>query len=70
MSPRVVTPLKLAIVASGLTISELSNASGISKVQISRLSAGQHRPLPPTARALADALGATTTDLWPESEAA
>jgi transcriptional regulator with XRE-family HTH domain len=68
MGQRRVTPLKIAIVSSGMTIRELSEASGVSDTQISRLSGGHNKPNLLTQRALAEALNTTVDALWPELE--
>lgn len=68
MSPRVATPLKLAVVASGMTLTELSERSGVSVRSISRLSREPgSTPNRLTARALADALNTSVEALWPET---
>lgn len=70
---RPVTPLKIAIVTSGMTVAEVAERSGVSHRTITRLArAGENptSPSPLTRRALADALGKPAEELWPESVAA
>lgn len=62
------TPLKIAIVSSGLTAREVARRVGKDEQTISRWS-NDARPVPVTARiALATVLGTTVEALWPESE--
>jgi transcriptional regulator with XRE-family HTH domain len=64
--PRVITPLKLAIVRSGRTQREVAEAIGISEKKLSLVANGLHVD-DGTRQAIAAELGQTVTDLWPTS---
>jgi DNA-binding XRE family transcriptional regulator len=54
-------------VASGLRQSDLARLTGLSEPQINRIEVGRSVPKLTTARALADALGATVDELFPRT---
>jgi transcriptional regulator with XRE-family HTH domain len=61
-----VTPLKIAIVSSGKTIVQLAQETGFGETDISRWANGRHVPIKRTRIALAEALGKSVEDLFPE----
>jgi len=62
-----VTPLKLAIVASGLRAYEVADRIGRSEPELSRWATGRRTPPEDVQRALADVLGQPAEALFPES---
>lgn len=64
-----VTPLKLAIVASGRTATDVAREAGIHPTHLSRIANGLHAD-DAMQTAIATALGMQTADLWPEDVAA
>lgn len=64
-----ITPLKIEITRSGLTVGRLAVLSGVSERTIHRLSRTvDTRPHRPTARALATVLDVPVNVLWPGFE--
>jgi plasmid maintenance system antidote protein VapI len=61
-----VTPLKLAIVASGRTQRDIAQEIGVDEGHLSRIVNGLHCS-DPMRDALCDALGKTVDELWPAS---
>lgn len=66
---RSVTPLKLAIVASGQTQREVATAAGLTEARLSLIVNGHHCDHD-TRSALADVLGQPAADLFPGQAAA
>ena len=63
------TPLRIAIAASGRTISEVAEASGVERTKLSRIVNGLHAD-EATRDAIASVLGKHTDDLFPGYEQA
>lgn len=73
VEPRQVTPLKMAIVASGFTTQEIADRIGVHASVLSRWAAEPNKrrvPKVDQALALAGALGKTVDELWPETDRA
>lgn len=60
------TPLKLAIVASGIRQKDIATKVGLDEATMSRIVNGWHCD-DATRRKIAKALGRTVTDLWPDT---
>lgn len=67
---RTVTPLKLAVVASGRFQRDIAAEIGVDQHQFSRWVNGLHCPEPSTRQAIADVLGRQVTELWPQEAVA
>ncbi len=67
--PRVVTPLRLAIVESGRTQREVADEIGLHESRLSLIVNGLHCD-DRTRDAIAAALGRNVSELWPEGERA
>lgn len=63
------TPLKLAIVASGLRQKDIAETIGMDEASLSRIVNGLHADEPTRAK-LAAAVGRTPDELWPSDEQA
>lgn len=63
------TPLKQAIFAAGLKQKDIAAEIGVSEVTLSRIVNGLHAPDRTRAK-IADALGKTVEDLWPDNDRA
>lgn len=64
---RRITPLRRAIFESRRTQAEIAREVGIDPGHMSKIANGLHAP-EPTRQKIADALGRTITDLWPEDD--
>jgi transcriptional regulator with XRE-family HTH domain len=67
---RPVTPLKIAIVSSGITIRELAARIGRHESDLSRWALGRRIPPLEVAQALARELGSTVDELFPPAQRA
>ncbi len=68
--PALVSPLKLAIVASGKTQREVAAAAGTDEYRLSRIVNGREVPPPDLRSALADVVGVPVSQLWPAQDLA
>lgn len=66
--PRQVTPLKLAIVASGYTMREIATRADVRENDLSRYARGMFQPRAAAAARIAGALGTTVESLWPSEQ--
>lgn len=67
--PRIVTPLRLAIVASGRTQREVAETAHLGESRLSLIVNGHWNPDEATRQAIADALHRSVDELWPADEA-
>lgn len=67
MSPRV-SPLRIAIVSSGIPQYEVAEKVGIHRTTLSHIIHGGERAKPEVREALARVLNTTVEALWPEDE--
>lgn len=67
---RTVTPLKLAIVATGRTQRDIASAVGLDEVQFSRVVNGHRTPSVVLAVLIAAAVSCSVEQLWPNQEVA
>lgn len=65
-----VTPLKIAIVSSGLTMREIAQRIGRHEAEVSKWANDARPATRSTKIALAGALNTTVAELWPDDEAA
>jgi transcriptional regulator with XRE-family HTH domain len=66
MSGQPRTPLAAAMTAQGIGTGVLAMRAGVTPGAVRHWKRGQSIPQPETARAVADTLGMTVADLWPE----
>jgi plasmid maintenance system antidote protein VapI len=67
---RPVSPLKIAIVASGRTQRDIAAAAGTDEYRLSRIVNGREQPPDDLMAAISQALGRSVGELWPHHNAA